>query len=136
MLTASFCEIYEINRYSLALMPSLVTLILSRNFLTTLPNRLIGRSLGILDVSYCRIRTLNNETFEETFYLRQINLASNALTSIDPAYFPRAFNVIIKDNPWRCDCPQLKRMFEWMTTYSASRLNDLICNAPEKAEGM
>ncbi|CAG9760420.1 unnamed protein product [Ceutorhynchus assimilis] len=135
MLIASFCEIYELNRYSLELMPNLVTLILSRNFITTLPNRLIARSLSILDVSFCRIRTLNNETFEEMFYLRQINLASNALTSIDPSYFPRAFNVIIKDNPWRCDCQRLKRMYEWISTYSSNRLNGLICDSPEKSAG-
>lgn len=135
MLIASYCEIYELNKYSLSLLPNLVTLILSRNFLTTLPDGLIARSLGILDVSYCRIRTLSNKTFEEMFYLRQINLASNALKSIDPSYFPRAFNVIIKDNPWRCDCPELKRMYEWMTTYSSNRLNDLICDSPETVEG-
>lgn len=135
VLIASFCEISSLERDSLYMMPSLVSLSLSRNYLTRLPDGLIAKSLVLLNLSNCRINTLNNETFSEMFYLREINLASNALTTIDPSYFPRAFKVTIKDNPWRCECKKLKRMFEWITAYSANDLNYLVCSSPEKVEG-
>lgn len=135
VLIASYCEISSLERDSLYMMPSLVSLSLSRNYLTRLPDGLIAKSLVLLNLSNCRINTLNNETFSEMFYLREINLASNALTTIDPSYFPRAFKVTIKDNPWRCECKKLKRMFEWITAYSANDLNYLVCSSPEKVEG-
>ncbi|KAL1493141.1 hypothetical protein ABEB36_011259 [Hypothenemus hampei] len=135
VLIASYCEIYQMNRYSLTMMPNLVTLEMSRNFLTKLPDGLIALSLVILDLSYCRISSLTNDTFKEMFYLRDINLAYNALTTIDPSYFPRAFKATISNNPWRCDCKRLKRMFEWMVTYSSETLDTLICDSPEKVEG-
>ncbi|KAH1029672.1 leucine-rich repeat-containing G-protein coupled receptor 5 [Dendroctonus ponderosae] len=135
MLTASFCEIKYINTYSLILMPNLVTLILARNLITRLPDRMIATKLGKLDVSFCRLNTLNNQTFAEMIQLRELNLASNALTTIDPSFFPRTLQTVITDNPWRCSCDQLKHMFEWMLTYSANDLDDLICNSPEKVEG-
>ncbi|XP_066248588.1 nephrocan isoform X2 [Euwallacea similis] len=134
-LIVSFCEIYELNRYSLSLMPNLIRLTMSRNFLTRLPDRLIARNLVILDISYCRMNTLSNETFSEMFYLREINVANNALTSIDPSYFPRAFKASIKDNPWRCSCKKIKRMFEWMIAYNSDELDALVCNSPETVAG-
>ncbi|XP_030756289.1 chaoptin [Sitophilus oryzae] len=135
MLIVNYCEIHEMNKYSLMSLPNLVTLFMSRNFISSLPDGLIADNLGILDVSSCRIKSLNNKTFAKMFYLRQINLANNALTHVDPSYFPRAFNVIINDNPWRCDCPNLKRMFEWVTVYESEQRDDLICDSPEKYAG-
>ncbi|XP_066158327.1 insulin-like growth factor-binding protein complex acid labile subunit isoform X2 [Euwallacea fornicatus] len=134
-LVVSFCEIYELNKYSLSLMPNLIRLTMSRNFLTRLPDRLVARNLVILDLSYCRMNTLSNETFSEMFYLREINLANNALTSIDPSYFPRAFKATIKDNPWRCNCKKIKKMFEWMTAYNSDELDALVCYSPEPVAG-
>nr|QGA72533.1 leucine-rich repeat-containing G-protein coupled receptor 5-like protein [Rhynchophorus ferrugineus] len=135
VLTVSYCEIHEINKYSLIFLPNLIKLFMSRNFISNLPDNLIADNLGVLDVSSCRIKSINNKTFAGMFYLREINLANNALTSIDPSFFPRATNVVIYENPWRCECASLKRMFEWITTYNADRLDELICYSPEKYAG-
>ncbi|XP_060534184.1 leucine-rich repeat-containing protein 15 [Cylas formicarius] len=135
LLDVSYCEIYDLNQFSLVALPNLISLILSRNFLSTIPDGFYSPSLVYLDVSSCRIKSINNRTFQEMYNLRQINLANNGLTSLDPTYFPRAYAVNIKDNPWRCDCPNLKRMYEWMASYSENKLKELICDSPEKVEG-
>lgn len=133
-LDVSYCEIYAINRFSLGDLPKLIELSLARNFLSTLPDGWTADRLVYLDVSGCRIKSINNHTFEQMFYLRQINLSGNRLTTIDPSFFPQVLYIKIEDNQWRCDCPKLKNMFEWLIEYN-ERVDRLICDSPERYEG-
>uniref|UniRef100_V5GLJ8 Insulin-like growth factor-binding protein complex acid labile subunit n=1 Tax=Anoplophora glabripennis TaxID=217634 RepID=V5GLJ8_ANOGL len=133
-LDVSYCEIYAINRFSLGNLPKLIELSLARNFLSSLPDGWTADRLVYLDVSGCRIKTINNHTFEQMFYLRHINLSGNRLTTIDPSFFPQALYVKVDDNQWRCDCPKLKSMFEWLIEYN-ERVDRLICDSPERYEG-
>ncbi|KAJ8949643.1 hypothetical protein NQ318_010059 [Aromia moschata] len=133
-LDVSYCEIYAIDKFSLENLPKLVELSLARNFLSSLPDGWIADRLVYLDVSGCRIKSINNKTFEQMFYLRHINLAGNRLPTIDPSYFPQALYVQIDDNQWRCDCPKLKAMFEWLVEFG-ERVDKLICDSPERHEG-
>lgn len=133
-LDVSYCEIYYINRFSLGDLPKLIELSLARNFLSTLPDGWTADRLVYLDVNGCRIKSISNRTFEQMFYLRHINLSGNRLTTIDPSFFPQALYVKIEDNQWRCDCPKLKNMFEWLVEYN-ERIDRLICDSPERYEG-
>ncbi|KAJ8923770.1 hypothetical protein NQ315_010352 [Exocentrus adspersus] len=132
-LDVSYCEIYTINRFSLANLPKLIELSLARNFLSSLPDEWAADRLVFLDVSGCRIKSINNRTFEQMFYLRHINLSGNRLATIDPSCFLQALYVKIDDNQWRCDCPKLKSMYEWLIEYS-ERTDRLICDSPERHE--
>ncbi|KAJ8958760.1 hypothetical protein NQ314_006376 [Rhamnusium bicolor] len=133
-LDVSYSEIYAIGRFSLENLPKLLELSLARNFLSTLPDDWTADRLVYLDVSGCRIKNINNRTFAQMFYLRHINLSGNRLTTIDPSFFPQALYVRIDDNQWRCDCPKLKNMFEWLIEYN-ERVDKLLCDSPEKHEG-
>ncbi|KAG5896131.1 hypothetical protein JTB14_011876 [Gonioctena quinquepunctata] len=135
LLDASYCEIHNINKYSLSNLPKLVHFSLERNFLTTLPDGWVGDRLISINLSGCRIKSINNKTFSQMLHLRRLDLSSNRLSSVYPSYFPPSIKMLgINDNQWRCDCSELKQAYEWFLESEWSVIS-LICDTPERVEG-
>ena len=134
ILDLSLCEIHSIDFDSLIDMPRLKILNLSKNIISLLPNDWQAGSLLSLDVSLCRIKNVNNRTFASMPSLRQVNLAGNRLTSAAPEAFGQVISIDISDNPWRCDCPSLKPLYQWLSK-TGKRMDRLYCQSPEMHEG-
>lgn len=135
ILNASYCEINYISKYTLSALPQLRLLSLKRNFLSSLPDHWLAGQIYSLDLSDCRIKSINNYTFSEMSSLYKLDLSSNRLTTIHYTNFPSNLQLIsITDNLWRCDCNALKDTYYWLQSHG-SFVDDLICDSPENVDG-
>ncbi|RZC42358.1 uncharacterized protein BDFB_009840, partial [Asbolus verrucosus] len=134
VLDLSSCEIHSVDKDSLVDMSSLKILNLSKNVISLLPDNWQAINLITLDVSLCRIKNINNKTFARMPSLRQVNLAGNRLTTASPECFLQVVSLDISDNPWRCDCPNLKELYFWLSK-TGKRIDSLYCQSPEMYEG-
>ncbi|CAH0562579.1 unnamed protein product [Brassicogethes aeneus] len=132
-LDISYNEIKNIDVGDFQNMPKLESLIMRRNFISIIPDNTYLPKLKYLDVSLCKIRKLTNKTFADMDSLRILDLRSNQLSSVNPSYFPKISDVQIYGNPWRCECPALKAMYEHKMRYHEDVR--LICDTPEKLSG-
>lgn len=137
VLDLNNCEIRVVNSDCLDLMPALQELYLSGNFIAKLPDYFQSDSLRHLDLSMCRISRLNNLTFANMPYLRKLDLTGNRLTSnIKVSYFPPNSDILLEDNPWRCDCNyNQKELYEWLDRLNGNMARRLRCQSPENVEG-
>ncbi|XP_019868350.2 insulin-like growth factor-binding protein complex acid labile subunit [Aethina tumida] len=131
-LDVSFNEIKTLDANDFQDMYNIEILKLSRNFITKIPDNIYLPSAVTLDVSNCRLRSINNLTFARMDRLRILDISDNQLTTISPAFISKIREITLYNNPWRCDCDKLKQMYE-----SIGYGNDdiLICDSPEKFEG-
>lgn len=134
ILDASYCEIYGVSEFSLGNLPKLNRLSLSRNFISSIPDRWTGDRLVSLDLSRCRIRTINNRTFEKMLHLKSIDISGNQLTSVEVSNFIHATNINLEDNPWNCECSDLEDLYTFLI-FSGTSGNNLICDSPAKFQG-
>lgn len=135
-LNLSNCEITALKNDSLSRMPFLSTLILSKNHLSKLPNKLFSDHLQTLDLTFCRIASLNNSTFAAMPHLHTLSLVGNRLsTNIQPSFFHDIDRVYLEDNAWRCDCSSksFREMYDWLENKQMP--NDLTCQFPDTVEG-
>lgn len=135
VLDLSSCEIQTVGKGSLEDMPNLRILNLSKNVISLLPDYFQGVNLISLDASLCRIKNINNKTLAAMTSLRELNLAGNRLTTVYPECFIQVINLDISDNPWRCDCLNLKETYYWLTK-TGKRIDTLVCQSPEALEGL
>lgn len=134
ILDVSYCEIYTISSHSLANMPKLKTLSLRRNFISSIPDGWIADRLRYLDLSGCRIRSITNKTFEKMSNLERIDLSGNQLTLVEAGNFDPYIEVILKNNPFNCECPKLEELY-FRLAISGLHQN-LICDSPAKLQGL
>ncbi|CAG9855223.1 unnamed protein product [Phyllotreta striolata] len=135
VLNVGYCEIKTIGKFALSTLPKLTKLSLQRNFISYIPDELVGGKLRNLDLSDCRIKLINNMTFKNMCYLQILDLSSNRLTSIQSSNFPPSLAILkLKDNQWRCDCSAIKDTFEWLQNHE-SDAEDLLCDSPENFDG-
>ncbi|XP_066600928.1 leucine-rich repeat-containing protein 15 [Prorops nasuta] len=134
-------HIKELNRELLPNMYRLKTLYLNDNQLVLLPKRLKSPTLRALYLRRNRLIQLNNESFSELPELMQLDLSGNRLTEVpSPSVFQNNMNlafIVLKDNPWRCDCEQLYEMYNYLTSlpFKVSSTSSLICQSPANVSG-
>ncbi|KAK5639697.1 hypothetical protein RI129_012189 [Pyrocoelia pectoralis] len=136
-LDLSVCEIQHVDAQSLVLLTKLQTLNLSRNLITSLPDKISARSLRVLDLSRCGLYSLTNLTFSAMPNLVSVNLSGNRFTSgLKPSFFHRITELHLEDNSWICDCKSQEFLdfFRWLQ-YGVTTRNNLRCRSPENLAG-
>ncbi|XP_037035716.1 toll-like receptor 6 [Bradysia coprophila] len=143
-LNMSWCGILHVEYDAFAEMGELIELDLSNNLIYDFPVSLQSDSLQTLDLSMCRLSTINNETFRGFPQLSRINLSGNRFTTTFKREFfddnPYIQDIWLGDNPWRCDCRSLEffHFYDYLIDIPA-KVNDrglLKCNSPEKVFGL
>lgn len=142
-LNMSWCGILHIEYDAFVDMNELIELDLSNNLIYDFPVSLQSGSLQTLDLSMCRISTINNETFRGFPQLTRINLSGNRFTTTFKTEFfennPYIQDIWLGDNPWRCDCRSMDFfLFYDYLIKTPTKVNDealLQCNSPEKVFG-
>ncbi|XP_063218831.1 protein artichoke-like isoform X2 [Bacillus rossius redtenbacheri] len=139
------CQIRSLDKNVLTKLPWLVSLSLSQNLLEAIPNYLSSTTLMDLDLSYCRISTIRNETFDRLQLLRSLDLTGNRLTEpIDVTILerlPHLSSIWLGDNPWHCNCESKKFKKLWDHITGGDRIlktdpKTVKCQTPERARGI
>ncbi|PSN32239.1 hypothetical protein C0J52_20501 [Blattella germanica] len=141
-LDLSQCAIKEIRKDSLTGLPWLMHLNLSYNPLQKIPDDIQSWFLRTLDLSYCRLTSITNETFWRFPEIEVINFTGNRF--INPFktwmfdYNDRLKQLKLSDNPWICDCHSQDFKALWDFLYSKitrSEERNLKCMSPDNLSG-
>jgi Leucine-rich repeat (LRR) protein len=144
-LDLSQCQIGEIHKDSLIGLPWLAHLNLSRNPLEKIPDNIQSWNLRDIDLSYCRLSLITNETFKRFPEIGSINLIGNRFTNPFKInmfdYNDRLDSLKLADNPWICDCysQSFKIFWEFLTNYpvkvTQSEQGYIKCMSPDSVAG-
>ncbi|KAF4523690.1 hypothetical protein B566_EDAN006061 [Ephemera danica] len=149
ILTMPTVEVLDLSRCRLESLPDnsdfldnmagLHQLYLHHNELQVMP-KLVSNSLRILDLSYCHLTQITNETFSHLSELKRLSLVGNRLTSLNADIFEankKMGFLYLEDNPWRCNCsdPEFKSLYELADQLSETGHNQLTCKDPEELSG-
>jgi hypothetical protein len=99
-------------------LPKIKTLVLRANGGLQIPtdrNFITSHSLKILDISFCNVSSVSDETFANVSTLEWLDLSQNNLRSIDiniTKLMPKLSTMYLDGNPLQCDC-QLKELWRW-----------------------
>uniref|UniRef100_A0A1B6LI49 LRRCT domain-containing protein n=1 Tax=Graphocephala atropunctata TaxID=36148 RepID=A0A1B6LI49_9HEMI len=143
-LDASKCDIIKLSPRFLAKTQDIRFLNLSYNSIEKLPRRLTSRTLLSLDLSFCRISDIPDETFQELPSLITLDLKGNRLTNplrnnlLDHLVNLKELNLL--NNPWHCECSDLdfQKLWKYLSAYptKSKNLKFLMCHSPKEHAGM
>lgn len=140
-LNISNCEIQTIDDKGLSMIPFVQKLLLSRNLISKLPDKIKLDHLRHLDLSSNRLSSIKNTTFSYLITLDTLNLRDNRFTSIFKTfYFPPSLSLIhLDDNLWHCNCFawSFKAFYDYLIR-PPSKVTDnykLTCHSPENISG-
>ncbi|XP_046671800.1 leucine-rich repeat-containing G-protein coupled receptor 6-like isoform X2 [Homalodisca vitripennis] len=142
-LDASKCDIIKLSPRFLAKTQDIRFLNLSHNSIEKLPRRLTSRTLLSLDLSFCRIFDIPDETFQELPSLVNLDLTGNRLTTLKNSLLDHLVNIRelnLLNNPWHCDCTDLEfqKLWKYLSSYPAKskHLKLLMCHSPKEHAGI
>ncbi|XP_012709973.2 leucine-rich repeat transmembrane protein FLRT2 [Fundulus heteroclitus] len=118
---------------------SLRELALARNSLTFPPPLLPSQSLVKLSLQENLINQIPVVAFAELNRLEKLDISSNQLQTLTQGVFDGLSSLkhlIVRSNPWRCDC-SVKWVVVWLKSLpSFINARGFVCNSPEKVRGM
>ena len=144
-LDVSHCSIKAIHKDCLTGLPWLKHLNLSHNPLEKIPDDIQSWFLRSIDLSYCRLSILTNNTFRRFPEIGTIYLTGNRFTKPfknDMFYYnERLESLELVDNPWICNCSsqEFKEFWDFLTSFPAkiksSDEKDIKCMSPDTVAG-
>ncbi|RZF44693.1 hypothetical protein LSTR_LSTR000645 [Laodelphax striatellus] len=103
-LILSHCAIEELP----SVLPHSISLDISNNPISILPDHLFSFHIQELDLSYCRLSSIHKSTFEGMIALKKLDLRGNRLTlpfDIGVLSSLKQLKALsVTDNPWQCAC--------------------------------
>ncbi|MEQ2164098.1 hypothetical protein GOODEAATRI_003065 [Goodea atripinnis] len=118
---------------------SLRELALARNSLTFPPPLLPSQSLVKLSLQENLIDQIPVAAFADLNRLEKLDISSNQLQTLTQGVFDGLSSLkhlIVRSNPWRCDC-SVKWVVVWLKSLPSSiNARGFVCNSPEKVRGM
>uniref|UniRef100_A0A6M2DX80 Putative membrane glycoprotein lig-1 n=1 Tax=Xenopsylla cheopis TaxID=163159 RepID=A0A6M2DX80_XENCH len=139
-LDMSWCEIQHISKDAFIGLSELTELNLSHNLISDIPDQLDASKLKKLDLTFCRLKSLRNETLQSMPFLKILLLGGNRLTTpFDVSYFSgndRLEEIDLSDNPWRCECmsDSFKNLFNYLRS-KVENIRSLKCETPSVVSG-
>ncbi|XP_029281125.1 leucine-rich repeat transmembrane protein FLRT2 [Cottoperca gobio] len=114
-------------------------LALARNSLTFPPPLLPSQSLVKLSLQENQIDQIPVAAFAELNRLEKLDISSNQLQTLTQGVFDGLSSLkhlMVRNNPWRCDCA-VKWVVVWLKTLPSSiNARGFVCLSPEKVRGM
>uniref|UniRef100_A0A669D2T0 Fibronectin leucine rich transmembrane protein 2 n=1 Tax=Oreochromis niloticus TaxID=8128 RepID=A0A669D2T0_ORENI len=114
-------------------------LALARNSLTFPPPLLPSQSLVKLSLQENQIDQIPVAAFADLNRLERLDISSNQLQTLTQGVFDGLSSLrhlIVRNNPWRCDCT-IKWVVVWLKSLPSSvNARGFTCSSPEKVRGM
>ncbi|KAM6965258.1 leucine-rich repeat transmembrane protein FLRT2 [Aplochiton taeniatus] len=118
---------------------TLKELALGRNSLTFPPPLLPSQSLVKLSLQENQLDQIPVAAFSELHRLEKLDISQNQLQSLTQGVFDGLSSLkqlLIRGNPWRCDCP-IKWVVVWLKALPDSvNVRGFMCQTPERVRGM
>ncbi|KAM9778455.1 leucine-rich repeat transmembrane protein FLRT2 [Syngnathus typhle] len=114
-------------------------LALARNSLTFPPPLLPSQSLAKLSLQENQIDQIPIAAFAELNRLEKLDISSNQLQTLTQGVFDSLSSLrhlIVRNNPWRCDCA-VKWVVVWLKSLPSSiNARGFVCQSPDWVRGM
>ncbi|XP_029966011.1 leucine-rich repeat transmembrane protein FLRT2 [Salarias fasciatus] len=114
-------------------------LALARNSLTFPPPLLPSQSLVKLSLQENQIDQIPVAAFADLNRLEKLDISTNQLQTLTQGVFDGLSSLkhlIVRNNPWRCDCA-VKWVVVWLQSLPSSiNARGFVCSSPEKVRGM
>ncbi|XP_061842993.2 leucine-rich repeat transmembrane protein FLRT2 [Nerophis lumbriciformis] len=118
---------------------SLRELALARNSLTFPPPLLPSQSLVKLSLQENQIDQIPVAAFADLNRLERLDISSNQLQTLTQGVFDGLSSLrhlMVRNNPWRCDCA-VKWVVVWLKSLpSAINARGFVCQSPDRVRGM
>ncbi|XP_061560819.1 leucine-rich repeat transmembrane protein FLRT2 [Phycodurus eques] len=118
---------------------SLRELALARNSLTFPPPLLPSQSLVKLSLQENQIDQIPVAAFANLNRLERLDISSNQLQTLTQGVFDSLSSLkhlIVRNNPWRCDC-SVKWVVVWLKSLPSSiNARGFVCQSPDRVRGM
>ncbi|XP_077409256.1 leucine-rich repeat transmembrane protein FLRT2 [Vanacampus margaritifer] len=118
---------------------SLRELALARNSLTFPPPLLPSQSLVKLSLQENQIDQIPIAAFADLNRLEKLDISSNQLQTLTQGVFDSLSSLrhlIVRNNPWRCDCA-VKWVVVWLKSLPSSiNARGFVCQSPDRVRGM
>ncbi|XP_051908280.1 leucine-rich repeat transmembrane protein FLRT2 [Hippocampus zosterae] len=118
---------------------SLRELALARNSLTFPPPLLPSQSLVKLSLQENQIDQIPVDAFADLNRLEKLDISSNQLQTLTQGVFDSLSSLrhlIVRNNPWRCDCA-VKWVVVWLKSLPSSiNARGFVCQSPDRVRGM
>ncbi|XP_078484887.1 uncharacterized protein LOC144744357 [Ciona intestinalis] len=136
--------------FPMHLFPQLRSIDLSNNYITQVMHEMTSSSLIAIDLSNNSIASISPTLFLNCSALQKVDISGNKVTHFPPITVDRnntnhTIDWLVKDNPWTCDCEQLKTYQyllnnTWLNV-SCGNTDEtpyepcIVCTTPEFVEG-
>ncbi|XP_077590744.1 leucine-rich repeat transmembrane protein FLRT2 [Stigmatopora nigra] len=118
---------------------SLRELALARNSLTFPPPLLPSQSLVKLSLQENQIDQVPVDAFADLNRMEKLDISSNQLQTLTQGVFDNLSSLrhlIVRNNPWRCDCA-VKWVVVWLKSLPSSiNARGFVCQSPDRVRGM